>query len=178
MLAAAQRGLPSSTPPHRYRPVLAAASGALLLAIVTPGAPQVLINHTASEPLGAYWRTGATPSVGALVAFAAPPAAFPYADGRLAYLHREPMLKAVAAGPGDTVCAAGAVLTINAIVRAPIAERDGRGRALPRWRGCRRLDPGEVFVFSNRVPNSFDSRYFGPIPARSVIGVYRALGAP
>ncbi len=33
----------------------------------------------------------------------------------------------------------------------------------------------EYFVFSNRVPNSFDSRYFGPISRAAILGVYRPL---
>ena len=145
-------------------------------ALVCAGSPQILINHTPSEPLGPYWRIHTPPAVGALVAFKAPPAAFPYADQRLSYLRGELMLKAVAAGPGDRVCTTGASLAINGVMRGRIVERDGQGRRLPRWRGCRRLQPGELFVFSNRVPNSFDSRYFGPISVRSVTGVYRRLG--
>ena len=46
---------------------------------------------------------------------------------------------------------------------APIATRDRQGRALPRWQGCRRMTQDELFVFSARVPNSFDSRYYGPV---------------
>lgn len=153
------------------------ASAAIVLAVGFTGPPWILFNGTPSEPIGLYWRSLDRPAVGALVAFPAPPTAFPYADGRLAYLRREPILKGVAAGPGDRVCAAGAQLTINGAVRGPIADRDGQGRALPHWRGCRALAPDELFVFSARVPNSFDSRYFGPIPARSLLGVYRPLGA-
>jgi type IV secretory pathway protease TraF len=33
----------------------------------------------------------------------------------------------------------------------------------------------EYFVFSDRVANSFDSRYFGPISKAAIIGVYRPL---
>ncbi len=164
----------------RIRPAHAfglAAVLAVLLAVGSVGPPQLLFNHTASEPPGFYWRTGARPEVGALVAFMAPPAAFPYADARLPVLRREPVLKAVAAGPGDWVCADGRSLAINGVVRAPIADRDEEGRALPHWGGCRTLRPGELFVFSARVPNSFDSRYFGPIPTRAVLGVYTRLGA-
>ncbi|HTX51087.1 MAG TPA: S26 family signal peptidase [Caulobacteraceae bacterium] len=154
-----------------------AAALAVLLAVGSVGPPQLLFNHTASEPFGFYWRTGAGPSVGALVAFMAPPAALPYADAHLPALRREPILKTIAAGPGDRVCADGRSLAINGVVRGRIADRDGAGRALPHWAGCRTLRPGELFVFSARVPNSFDSRYFGPIPTRAVLGVYTRLGA-
>ncbi len=162
---------------QRLLPLLAGGLGTSLLAVASVGPPQLLINHTPSEPLGPYWHVTGAPSVGALIAFRAPAAAFPYADGRLSYLRRELMLKAIGAGPGDQVCAVGAILKINGVARAPIADRDGQGARLPRWQACRRLQSGELFVFSDRVPNAFDSRYFGPIASRSVIGVYRRLGA-
>lgn len=145
-------------------------SGALLTR-----APQVLINTTASEPRGLYLKTRDDPGRGRLVAFPAPPAAFPYADRRLAYLHRTPLLKAVAAGPGDQVCTLNGQLAIGGQVRARIVQRDRYGIALPHWTGCRRLAPDELFVFSDRVPNSFDSRYFGPIRRGAVLGVYAPL---
>ena len=45
----------------------------------------------------------------------------------------------------------------------------------PRWRACRRLDAGEFFVFSNRIPNSFDSRYYGPVRREAIVGVFRPI---
>ncbi|HEX4182976.1 MAG TPA: nucleotidyl transferase AbiEii/AbiGii toxin family protein [Caulobacteraceae bacterium] len=151
---------------------LAAASAATVFG--TPQ-PLILFNTTPSEPAGLYLASPIPISVGQIVAFRAPSGAFPYADGHLAFLHRVPLLKAVAARGGDAVCTVTGRLTINGRDRGPIASRDSRGVALPRWRGCRALEPGEVFVFSNRVPNSFDSRYFGPVSVHAVIGVYRPL---
>jgi conjugative transfer signal peptidase TraF len=153
---------------------LAAATAAT---VFDPTRPLILFNTTPSEPAGLYLASPTPISVGQIVAFSAPPDAFPYADGHLAFLHRVPLLKAVAARAGDVVCTATGRLTINGRDRGPIASRDSRGVALPRWRGCRALEPGEVFVFSNRVPNSFDSRYFGPVSVHAVIGVYRPLTA-
>jgi conjugative transfer signal peptidase TraF len=135
--------------------------------------PLVLFNTTPSEPTGFYLASPTPVSVGQIAAFRAPPAAFPYADLRLAYLHRTPMLKAIAATAGDNVCTRGGRLRINGRDRAAIAQRDSRGVALPHWLACRRLVGGEVFVFSDRVPNSFDSRYFGPVREAAMIGVYR-----
>lgn len=140
-----------------------------------PGRPWLLANATPSEPPGLYIGWAGRPTVGSLVAFRAPPAAFPYADLRLKELHRVPLLKGVAAGPGDTVCTTSGRLVINGHDRAPIAQADRQGRALPRWRGCRPLGAEELFAFSDRVPNSFDSRYFGPVAQSAVLGVYRPL---
>jgi conjugative transfer signal peptidase TraF len=169
----------SPTPPPRiagWGPIAGVGIAvAIALTSLLATAPQVLINTTASEPEGLYRRIGAPAGVGRLVAFKAPAAAFPYADAHLAYLRQVPMLKAVAAGPGDQVCARDGRLVIAGRDRGPIAWADREGRALPHWNGCRRLAASELFVFSARVPNSFDSRYFGPIDRQDVLGVYTPL---
>jgi conjugative transfer signal peptidase TraF len=151
---------------------LAGAATAIALFGAFTARPVMLLNTTPSEPLGLYIETPGPVSVGRLVAFKAPAAAFPYADRRLGYLRHTTLLKAVAAGPGDVVCATAGRLRINGRDRAPIAVRDSIGVTLPRWSGCRRLDANEIFAFADRVPNSFDSRYFGPIDRSSVVGVY------
>jgi conjugative transfer signal peptidase TraF len=166
------------TTPHsgRWR-VGAAATLAIGVSVgaVMATAPRVLINTTTSEPPGLYVRSPMAPGPGHIVAFTAPAAAFPYADRRLSYLHRMPLLKAVAAGPGDLVCTLNGKLEIDGRARAPIAQVDRQGFTLPHWSACRRLTADELFVFSDRVPNSFDSRYFGPVHRRAVLGVYAPL---
>ncbi len=161
------------------RPLLGAGVAlALVIVLASSFGPMLLWNRTESEPLGLYARTGRAPGVGSLIAFPAPAAAFPYADGHMGYLRRVPILKHVAAVSGDQVCTAHDRLAINGRVRAPILRQDRRGAALPRWDGCRRLRDGEVFVFSDRIPNSFDSRYFGPVNRAEIVGVFRPLAAP
>lgn len=156
----------------------AALIGALSLATAGGARPLLLWNRTASEPEGLYVSGAGSVSVGALIAFPAPSAAFPYADGHMGYLRRVPILKHVAAVSGDRVCTANDRLEINGRVRAPILRQDRRGTALPRWDGCRRLRDGEVFVFSDRIPNSFDSRYFGLVNRAEIVGVFRPLAIP
>ncbi len=166
-----------STPhPSRWRSgAVATLAVAVSVGAVMATARQVLINTTPSEPPGIYVRSPTTPGLGRIVAFTAPAAAYPYADRRLFYLHRVPLLKAVAAGPGDLVCTLNGQLEIDGKARAPIANADRQGIALPHWSACRRLTADELFVFSDRVPNSFDSRYFGPVRRRAVLGVYAPL---
>ena len=155
------------------RAVLLAALGATaMLGAASLGGPWVLWNRTDSEPLGVYTRSLQPPAIGRLIAFRAPAAAFPYADGRMAYLRRVPILKQIAAAEGDLVCVRDGVLAINGRPTAPVYARDPRGRALPQWNGCRRLGVTEYFVYSDRIPNSFDSRYYGPVPGDQVLGVY------
>jgi len=48
--------------------------------------------------------------------------------------------------------------------------RDGHGRELPVWQGCRTLGVGEIFVMNWDVQDSLDGRYFGPIPKNSIVG--------
>lgn len=148
---------------------------ATLCTFTRAGRWAVLLNTTPSEPLGLYGRAAGVPGPGRLVAFPAPLPAFPYADRRLAYLHRTPLLKGIVAGPGDQVCTLGGQLVVNGRRLAAIADNDSEGRTLPHWTACRAMRDGELFAYSDRAPNSFDSRYFGPVPAASVIGVYRPL---
>ena len=157
---------------------LAALAGGLILATsvsLLGTRPAVLLNTTPSEPLGFYARVAEPPAPGQIVAFWAPASVFSYAHGRLNYLHRVPLLKAIAAGPGDHVCTTTGRLVVNDRDLAPIVVADAQGRALPRWNGCRALGDHEVFVFSARVPNSFDSRYFGPVPTGSILGVFTPI---
>lgn len=81
-----------------------------------------------------------------------------------------PILKHVAALQGQMVCRERDLLTIDGVLVTHTLERDGAGRALPHWLGCRTLSEREAFLLSTDSPLSFDGRYFGPIPKSSVIG--------
>lgn len=167
----AQTDTASSPPDHEKRRArslaivgAAALAGVALLFVAQRHRGLFLVNGTPSEPPGIYVRAGYGPiGLGAIIAFPAPPLAFPYADRRAGYLHDIPILKVVAAAGGDQVCTRGGVLAINGVRRASVLARDSQGFTLPHWTACRRLDPDELFVFSDRVPNSFDSRYYGPV---------------
>ena len=154
--------------------ILAVALMAAAFAAAAPQ-PELLWNQTDSEPEGLYVRVAAAPRVGRLIAFRTPGPAFPYADARMGYLHQVPILKKIAAGEGDLVCARGDILVINGRRRAPVAALDRTGRPLPHWDGCRALLRGEFFVFSDRISNSFDSRYYGPVRGGSILGVFEPL---
>jgi conjugative transfer signal peptidase TraF len=139
------------------------------LAFVHP-TPRLLWNATASTPTGLYFlQPVRTPRVGDLVAVMPPgPVARFLADG--GYLpQRVPLLKHVAAVPGQSVCRFGRTVTVEGVVIGIARERDSRGRDLPVWRGCRALGNGEIFLL-NRHPDSLDGRYFGPLPAAAIIG--------
>ena len=134
--------------------------------------PMLLINETPSAPRGLYLRIRASLSRGDRVAIGQPAVARAYlAD--LGVPPGLPLLKEVRAVDGDRVCAARGWLTWPG-GRARALARDRRGRALTPWSGCRALAPGEVLLIGD-TPTSFDSRYFGPAPAGSVLGVYRQV---
>ncbi|AZS19206.1 S26 family signal peptidase [Caulobacter sp. FWC26] len=157
------------------RLLLAAAAPALLaLGGLLVDAPLLLFNTSSSEPVGLYRRVAAAPAPGALIAFRPVGAAKAYLLGAQPGRARGSILKGVAAGEGALACA-GSTLSVDGRALGPIATRDGAGRPLPRWRGCRRLARGEFIVFSDRIPNSFDSRYYGPIQATQILGVYAPL---
>lgn len=139
------------------------------LAFVPP-TPRLLWNATASTPIGLYvLQPVRTLHIGDLVAVLPPePVARFLADG--GYLpHRVPLLKHVAALPGQTVCRFSHTVTVEGVVIGEAREHDSRGRDLPVWRGCRTLGNGEIFLL-NRHPDSLDGRYFGPLSAGSVLG--------
>jgi len=133
-------------------------------------APRLIWNITASTPTGLY----ALRPVGQLrtlelVAVRPPePIASFLAEG--GFLPRGvPLLKHVMALPGQTVCRAGDVVTVDGIDVGEARDRDHLGRLLPRWSGCRTLSPGDVFLMNPSVPDSLDGRYFGPLPATAII---------
>ncbi|MTJ82860.1 MAG: S26 family signal peptidase [Telmatospirillum sp.] len=148
------------------------AIGGLSLVSMTP---RLIWNATASTPVGLYAvQPDRHPAVGDLLAVRPPErlAAFLAAGG---YLPRGvPLLKQVAAVAGEIVCRTGITITIDGITVATAHERDHLGRPLPAWSGCHTLQRGELFLL-NRHPDSLDGRYFGSIPASTVLGRARPL---
>lgn len=146
-------------------------AGLALTAAAPDARPVVLFNESASLPRGA-WIRDPDPAIrrGAVVSFPQPQSARAYLTG-LGAPPDMPLLKRVAAVPGDAVCAVGDSL-IAPGRRVRILKRDARGAPLPAWRGCRRLLAGELLVLGD-TPASYDSRYFGPIRIDQVLGVWR-----
>ena len=143
------------------------AAGAL--ALFHP-APRLIWNATASTPTGLYVLRPLGPLHRLeLVAIRPPELIASYlADGD--FLPKgAPLLKHVMALPGQTVCRAGDAVTIDRIDVGVAQTRDHLGRPLPRWSGCRTLQPGEVFLMNPTVPDSLDGRYFGPLPVTSIV---------
>jgi conjugative transfer signal peptidase TraF len=133
--------------------------------------PQLLWNASASVPIGLYLvRPAGTLHVGELVLVKPPEALAEFLSER-GYLGRGvPLLKHILALPGQTVCRAGRTIIVDGRTMGRALDLDHAGRSLPTWMGCRIVADDEVFFMNWRSEYSFDGRYFGPLPAWTIVG--------
>lgn len=155
---------------------LAALAGPALAVPLFASPPLVLVwNVTASVPVGLYGLRGAGEvELGDLVAARLPDPARQLAAERRYVPASLPVIKRVAALPGDVVCMTGARVRVNGAVVALRRSRDRMGRRLPQWRGCAPLAQGQLLLLGDD-PGSFDGRYFGPISRERILGEARLL---
>jgi len=89
-----------------------------------------------------------------------------------------PLIKPVVAWPGDLVSVSADGISVNGhmLKNSTPIERDSKGQELRRFTaGEYRVGTKELWVVSSFSPRSFDSRYFGPIPFKSVHSWLRPL---
>ncbi len=136
--------------------------------------PVVIYNPSQSVPSGFYLRSGEPPRRGDFVTVAAVEVAPEYAALR-GYVDRsDRFLKRIAATEGQLVCAEDEAISIDGVHAATRIDRDADGRTLPTWRGCRRLEAGELFLLGDKE-DSFDGRYWGPITINLIEGVWTPI---
>lgn len=141
------------------------------------------VNLTPSYPLG-LWRIvplARHVAVGDRIFICPPPnPAFELARER-GYLGRglcsgwlSPLIKTVVAISGQHVVVDGDITVDGArLAHSSVRAADAKGRALtPAVGGT--VPPGQLFLFSE-FAGSYDSRYFGPIPAAGVLGLAHPL---
>jgi len=143
--------------------------GILLLTYPRANVPTLLWNASPSVPLGVYWSASRSPILGALAIIRLPEPHRSLADSRGYLPARILLIKPIVARTGDVVCRHGPIVTLHGRVMAYARSADRAGRQLPRWSGCIRLSADQVFVLS-AGPDGFDSRYFGPVKRRNVVG--------
>jgi conjugative transfer signal peptidase TraF len=146
--------------------------GALVLVatIVSPPAPRLLWNASASAPIGLYHVSPGTPAaVGDLVVARVPPQWRRLAAERHYLPENVPLVKRVVATSGSQVCAFGEVIHVNGREVARRRRSDGRGRPMPWWSGCVRLS-GQQRLLLMKTPDSFDGRYFGVTEGSDIVG--------
>ncbi|MGF7156105.1 S26 family signal peptidase [Novosphingobium gossypii] len=153
-------------------------TGALVWTTLSPPAPRLVWNASASAPTGLYGvRPGAQIRTGDMVIARL---AKPWRDLAAArrYLPSNvPLVKRVAAGPGQEVCALGPLLYLDG---RPLAHRlawDRAGRVMPWWQGCMRLGQGQYLLLMAGNRSSFDGRYFGVTQRTEIIGRANLLWA-
>ena len=142
------------------------------------------LNVSRSAPRGIYRTVADAPARGELVVACLPPALGAFGRTR-GYLRpggcpggAQPVLKRIGAVAGDRVELDGDGVTVSGIrlLARPIEAFDSAGRQLPHAAfGSRVAVPGEVWLFGPSPDRSWDSRYFGPVPATSLRWVVRPL---
>ncbi|MFI0849123.1 S26 family signal peptidase [Mesorhizobium sp. IMUNJ 23232] len=128
-------------------------------------------NASASVPVGFYHIVSVKRIEVTDLAVVTPPDELATFLDERGYLPRGlPLIKRVLALSGTTVCRSGAEIVAYGTTYGQARDRDTRGRSLPTWQGCRTLRDGEAFFMNWDSPDSFDSRYFGPLPLSTVVG--------
>lgn len=152
--------------------VLGALSGAQVLGF--------RVNTTASMPVG-IWRVAplsAEPRRGEIVTACPPDTVGTREAAARGYLpvgscpgSYEPLVKPVAAVPGDVVTVARVGISVNGELVAGTAQldQDSAGRRLQGVpAGVYQVPASCVWLLSGHDPRSWDSRYFGAVPVESV----------
>ena len=150
------------------------AAACAVLAVAVPAnrvLPKLLLwNASASVPVGLYaLRPADNPEIADLVVVVPPAPLAAYLSERGYLAPGVPLLKRVAALPGQTVCRSAMTISVDGALLGHARERDGSSRVLPAWQGCRVLSDAAVFLMNWQAADSFDGRYVGPLPRSSII---------
>jgi conjugative transfer signal peptidase TraF len=157
---------------RRLRLLACGLAGALALgaSTIAPTVPRLVWNVSTSAPRGLYLVLPAPALQRGDMVAAWTPATVRDLAARRHYLPANvPLVKRVAAIPGDHVCALDRWIIVNGTRRAERSPRDPSGRPMPWWRACRMLDADEYLLLMP-AQASFDGRYFGPVRTRDILG--------
>lgn len=147
--------------------VLAVVAASIVECIWSPQ-PILIWNVTASAPRGLWRAASGGAQRGAWVLVRLPDGVADFASRRRYLPRNVPMVKRIVALSRDTVCRQGGTIRVNGQVAATALAQDANGRFLPNWQGCQRLG-GDDFFLLTAPPQSFDSRYFGPVRRANLI---------
>lgn len=139
--------------------------------IVAPPAPRLVWNVSESAPIGLYQVVPGAPLSRGDMTVAWTPDPYRSLAAERRYLPvNVPLLKAVAASPGERICAIGESLYVSGRWTARRLAHDGAGRPMPMWTGCQTLGEDQYLLLMTGSAASFDGRYFGPIRASQIVG--------
>jgi conjugative transfer signal peptidase TraF len=173
----------------RQRNIVVALATAFVLAALTSIRFGVVFNYTHSAPFGLYCEITDAAHIAhepAPYVFFCPDVRWPAMNGQPNYRTPmrscpdgfAPLIKPVIAWPGDTVevSTKGISVTGQRLPHTATMDRDSSGRRIHPFPAGRYVVQGEqLWVVSAYSPRSFDSRYFGPIPLKSVRSWIRPL---
>ena len=149
--------------------VLLAGCAALIAPAISGHGPILVWNVSASVPLGLYRTASADQIAIADLVAVRPPAPLAALLSERSYLAPGvPIIKQVLALPGAIVCRFGMTIITHDQILGDARTADSLGRPLPSWQGCRLLGDDEIFLMNPDAAESFDGRYFGPLPISSV----------
>ena len=150
---------------------------ASLVQIVRPTVPRLLYNPSPSAPIGWYrLRPDEVVKKDDLVAAQLPAEGAALASERRYLPPNIPLIKIVWAGGGEEICHTNGQVLVQGRPPLIVLKHDALGQALPSRSGCYQLLKDEVFLASNDVQTSFDSRYFGPVKREFLLGRVEYLG--
>jgi len=153
--------------------VLAASAipiGLLSIAMAITFSPKFVWNASESAPIGLYYINHRQPVLGEYALIRPSNSVAIFIEDR-GYLPPDtPLIKRIAALPGDEICRDSEAILINKIHVTEAQETDTLGREMPQWSGCFTLKKDEVFLLNDHL-RSLDGRYFGAANLIDVIGV-------
>lgn len=161
---------------RKYVAVAGVAIASVGVAAIATFPVKLLYNPSPSAPVGFYTikcRHGF--ALGDFVAAKLPDEAEQLAAERGYLPNKTPVLKTISAVSGDEICIYSVSVLINGDPVATVQKTDSLGRLMPVKQGCYQLQPGEYFLLSTAIENSFDSRYFGPVDEDLILGVATPL---
>lgn len=135
---------------------------------------KLIYNGSESAPIGFYWIDRRPIVRGDYVLAEAPEPTRRLIEKRGYLPSNVPLIKQVIAVKGDEICRKERRILVDGISIAVARMNDVQGRPLPNWQGCRTLTDRQVFLMRHH-PDSFDSRYFGPVDQGLIIGRAKKL---
>lgn len=133
--------------------------------------PKFYLNVSSSMPKGIYKVIPCKEfKKGDFVIFDVPKIAQPYIYGRKWLPNNWPLIKTVGALPNDQVVITEKSIFINNQYIGKIFEKDHQGKPLPILRGSFKIPDNNWLPIATYIQNSFDGRYFGPIPFNLIRG--------
>jgi len=154
-------------PANNKKITIALLSGIAILSLFIKLPKIFYINTSPSIPLGIYKVIDPALNPSKIILFHPPESLKnfnrPWLPPRLI------IMKPIVAAKGDLCCVADNTIKINGKYYGKVQKFDSGNFPLPSLNFCRPLKSDEVWVGSNRIENSFDSRYFGPIPEDKII---------